>query len=120
MNSSEAYRIKIITDETVAEDIRAYAAQQPGIVKVVSEDRDEDPTRLGYNLTEIFSVVAAVAKAAVESFTLATKISEWLKKSKANKIIIQFPGQMLEFTKSSEISKEEIQKLLQAAVALNR
>jgi hypothetical protein len=120
MDASNAYRVRIIGDEAVAQELSAYAAAHPDEMHVVSSERDEDPTRLGYTLTEVVAVVLTVAKTIVSSAQLAKKLSEWLQKSKGNKIVIQFPGQTLEFTKSSKISPEEIQKLLQAASALNR
>jgi hypothetical protein len=82
MDASNAYRVRIIGDEAVAHELSAYAAAHPDEMHVVSSERDEDPTRLGYTLTEVVAVVLTVAKTIVSSAQLAKKLSEWLQKSK--------------------------------------
>jgi hypothetical protein len=77
MDASNAYRVRIIGDEAVAHELSAYAAAHPDEMHVVSSERDEDPTRLGYTLTEVVAVVLTVAKTIVSSAQLAKKLSEW-------------------------------------------
>lgn len=115
MEKQNYYNVKIIADETFIGLLKEYANQSPDDIKIESEiDESKDATDLGFELVSVLAVLAVV-KELFYVGELAVKIYQWLKKSKDQKIIIVTPFRTIELHSNTELTVEDIRKLLQAA-----
>lgn len=111
MTTPQPYRIKFIADDAFIEQLKVDAAQQPEAIKVESERKDEDATRLGFDLISISTVVTVIS-GLFSIAEVAAKIYKWWQKSRANKVIVQTPFQTVELHKSAGITEEDIRKAI--------
>jgi superfamily II DNA/RNA helicase len=110
----ESYRLTFVADEAFLKELRSYAAKHSEQITIEDERRDDDATRLGFDLSTISAVTTIVASVLYVG-ELATKVATWQSRSDANKVIVQTPFRTIELHKTSELSVEDIRQLLLAA-----
>lgn len=111
---STEYRLKFIADETFAQELQAYSAENPNDLRIERQSREKDATQLGFDLTTVDHIVVLVGHA-IATAQLAAKIFQWWQKSKSNKLIIQSPSKALELAKSAVTTAKDIETLLNEA-----
>ena len=118
MDASQYFELKLIGDQVFIDQLKRYAEQEPDNLKVESEAKDEDPTRLGFDLATVSAVVVLV-KGTLLAGELGAKLWKWMRQSQANKVVIQTPFQTLELHKEAGVTEEDVRKLLKAATELH-
>jgi hypothetical protein len=115
--STNSCRMKFIADKTFNDAVKAFAKDNPSLLKIESEHAEKDPTRLGFDLQTIAEIVTLIA----ESLTiaeLAIKVIEWLKESKSNKVIVQTPFRTVEVHNTKDLTEGEVRKILKLSMEL--
>lgn len=118
MDEVQYFHLKLIGDSGFIDLVKRYAEQEPGDLKVESEGKDEDPTRLGFDMATVSVVIIAV-KGALLAGELGAKVWKWMRESEGNKIVVQSPFQTLELHKSAGLTEEDVRKVLKAAAELH-
>ncbi len=110
-------RLKLIGDDKFIEQVRRFASQEPDKLQVESEGKDDDPTRLGFDLMSV-SALIVIVKGALLAGDLGMRIWRWMQISEANKIVIQTPFETIEFHKAAALTEEDVRKRLSAVMQL--
>ena len=118
MESVQSYKLKFIGDKSFVGKLKEYASENPELLKIKSENYDEDPTRLGFDLESVAAVITII-QGAFYIGELAPKILKWMfndnnKKNDANKVIIQTPTQTIEIRKEG-MTEDDVRKILKTA-----
>jgi hypothetical protein len=118
MDPSQHAHLKLIGDIGFIDQVKRFAEQDPENLRVESETKDEDPTRLGFELATVSAIVVFV-KGTLLGGELAAKLLKWMRQSDANKVVIQTPFQTLELHKAAGVTEEDVRKVLKAAMELH-
>lgn len=114
MDGNGAIRLKLIGDDGFLGEIRAFAARHPDQLRIESDAPEAVPERLGFELTAVAAVVAIVS-GTLTTGKITYEIAQALRKSKADKAILQTPFATLELRRDRGVSEEDVRILLDAA-----
>jgi hypothetical protein len=87
-------------------------------MRIESERPEKDATRLGFELATVSAVVTVIA-AAIYAGELSIKITQWYRKSNADKIILQTPFKSIEVRAAKELTESEVKRALESLLALH-
>jgi hypothetical protein len=90
VNESQSYRLKLVADDAFIEQLKTYAAESSSGIAIQTEAKEHDATKLGFDIGSVITVVSVVS-AAVNIIKFSGSVTEWLGKSKANKVVLQTP-----------------------------
>src|SRR5438552_10395584 len=85
MDVSQHVHLKLIGDVGYIGQVKRFAEQDPENLKVESETKDDDPTRLGFDLATVSAVVVFV-KGTLLVGELAAKLLKWMRDRKSTRL----------------------------------
>jgi len=100
LDTPQKYRVKFVADEPVIQQIILSASEDSENLNIESVGKEEDATRLGFDLTAVSAVMTAVSSTLYVG-GLAVRILKWLQRTRTNKVVIQTPFQTIELSKDA-------------------
>ena len=115
MTKRNISRLTIIADDELITEIQSYASCNSDVLGIESRRQNEDPGRLGFDLSSVVAVVALIEN--IDKFAM------WFRKilfdskrvRKSEKLILQTAFKTLEIPVAEPLSVEDIKQILRDA-----